>query len=202
MLSPPFAGTSPAPIGRVFEFSGVETKYLPISDLADLHDFRRLLSSSGFLQYEKFLEKQGISKKKIEESPKTFVFYDFTHTGNSLKIFKELMIEHLQLPEDKVDFRSLNKDIYDSWNNEKKSSYLVNSNDSELFANLYIDQYLYDSEASVFGGISHLSYVYLRGIDECGKYSNEIAKRYNMCVMHKLAQMGLLQYNPNNKESL
>ena len=82
-------GTSPAGVARAFEFMGVETKYLPISGLTHVRDFKYYRDL--YPKYLEFLSSQGLSKDKIEKSPKTYLFFDYTFTGNSLKIFENMM---------------------------------------------------------------------------------------------------------------
>ena len=196
-------GSSPSPIGRIFEFSGVETKYLPISDLMYADKYHDIVKSAGFEDYEKFLKEQGISKKNLERHKKTFVFYDYTSSGHSLSLFKDLMMYHLNLPEDKVDFRSLNEDLYYCCaKKEKPLNRFDEESSNKDFADDYIMQYLADSHAEYFGGIRHLSCRMLSNIAECKIYSNDTSKIYNLYVMHRLEEMGILKNNPKNRKSL
>ncbi len=196
-------GSSPSPIGRIFEFSGVETKYLPISDLMYADKYQDIVKSAGFEDYEKFLKEQGISKKNLERHKKTFVFYDYTSSGHSLSLFKDLMMYHLNLPEDKVDFRSLNEDLYYCCaKKEKPLNRFDEESSNKDFADDYIMQYLADSHAEYFGGIRHLSCRMLSNIAECKIYSNDTSKIYNLYVMHRLEEMGILKNNPKNRKSL
>ena len=177
-------GTSPAPLGRVIEFSGVETKYLPMSDLMYADKYQDIVKSAGFEDYEKFLKEQGISKK-------------------NLNLFKDLMIHHLNLPEDKMDFRSLNEDILYCCSQSKKHLHPFKRKISNSdFANNYITRFLSNSKAEYYGGIGHLSYKDLSKIAEDKFYADDTSKAYNLYVMHRLEEMGILKNNPKNRKSL
>ena len=196
-------GTSPAPLGRVIEFSGVETKYLPMSDLMYADKYQDIVKSAGIEEYENFLKEQGISKKNLKKHKKTFVFYDYTSSGHSLNLFKDLMIHHLNLPEDKMDFRSLNEDILYCCSQSKKHLHPFKRKISNSdFANNYITRFLSNSKAEYYGGIGHLSYRDLSKIAEDKFYADDTSKAYNLYVMHRLEEMGILKNNPKNRKSL
>lgn len=204
-------GTSPAPLGRVFEFSGVETKYLPISDLRYSTGYRDVVEAEYFYDYEKFLEEQGISKKNIEDSKKTFVFYDFTASGKTLRIFRDLMLKHLGLPEKQTDFRSLNEDILALRDEIRKIKPDVITDRKLLkkfnikdpsFANSYIGNYLAFSESSKYGGIAHLDYRNFYQLNDAKNFESKSAKIYNLILIDELSKRGQLKQVSANSHCL
>ena len=187
-------GTSPSGIARVMEFSGVETKYLPVTDLTrvsseediDKHDDK-------YPTYIQFLKQQGLSKEEIDNSGKKYLFYDYTFTGKSLAIFEVLMKNKFGLDSENIEYHSLNKDL------------MVAGNTIPNFhknANYYIEEYLKDSSMAMYGGVPHLR------LDEMDKvftkkqsYGNA-HNLFNFLMMHILDKSNLLKENPKNKNSI
>lgn len=187
-------GTSPSGIARVMEFSGVETKYLPVTDLTrvsseediDKHDDK-------YPTYIQFLKQQGLSKEEIDNSGKKYLFYDYTFTGKSLAIFEVLMKNKFGLDSENIEYHSLNKDL------------MVAGNTIPNFhknANYYIEEYLKDSSMAMYGGVPHLR------LDEMDKvftkkqsYGNA-PNLFNFLMMHILDKSNLLKENPKNKNSI
>lgn len=204
-------GTSPAPIGRVMEFSGVETKYLPITGLKNAESSKEIVSQRGFSKYVEFLKEQGIDRDSIKNSDKTYIFYDYVSTGKSLRIFKDLMMNHLDLPNQKVEFRKLNDDIL-SLKEEIRQQHPDAITDPELlsefnikdpsFANFYVGHYLKSSFAAFYGGVDHLCFLDFSKIQDVKNYEDDRAKLYNLMLMDELNKKGLLKYNPKNAKSL
>ncbi|MBQ4077629.1 hypothetical protein IJD15_00410 [bacterium] len=187
-------GTSPSGIARVMEFSGVETKYLPVTDLTrvsseediDKHDDK-------YPTYIQFLKQQGLSKEEIDNSGKKYLFYDYTFTGKSLAIFEVLMKNKFGIDSENIEYHSLNKDL------------MVAGNTIPNFhknANYYIEEYLKDSSMAMYGGVPHLR------LDEMDKvftkkqsYGNA-PNLFNFLMMHILDKSNLLKENPKNKNSI
>lgn len=187
-------GTSPSGIARVMEFSGVETKYLPVTDLTrvsseediDKHDDK-------YPTYIQFLKQQGLSKEEIDNSGKKYLFYDYTFTGKSLAIFEVLMKNKFGIDSENIEYHSLNKDL------------MVAGNAIPNFhknANYYIEEYLKDSSMAMYGGVPHLR------LDEMDKvftkkqsYGNA-PNLFNFLMMHILDKSNLLKENPKNKNSI
>ena len=187
-------GTSPSGIARVMEFSGVETKYLPVTDLTrvsseediDKHDDK-------YPTYIQFLKQQGLSKEEIDNSGKIYLFYDYTFTGKSLAIFEVLMKNKFGIDSENIEYHSLNKDL------------MVAGNTIPNFhknANYYIEEYLKDSSMAMYGGVPHLR------LDEMDKvftkkqsYGNA-PNLFNFLMMHILDKSNLLKENPKNKNSI
>ena len=187
-------GTSPSGIARVMEFSGVETKYLPVTDLTrvsseediDKHDDK-------YPTYIQFLKQQGLSKEEIDNSGKKYLFYDYTFTGKSLAIFEVLMKNKFGLDSENIEYHSLNKDL------------MVAGNTIPNFhknANYYIEEYLKDSSMAMYGGVPHLR------LDEMDKvftkkqsYGNA-PNLFNFLMIHILSKSDCLKQNPKNKNSI
>ncbi len=187
-------GTSPSGIARVMEFSGVETKYLPVTDLTrvsseediDKHDDK-------YPTYIQFIKQQGLSKEEIDNSGKKYLFYDYTFTGKSLAIFEVLMKNKFGIDSENIEYHSLNKDL------------MVAGNTIPNFhknANYYIEEYLKDSSMAMYGGVPHLR------LDEMDKvftkkqsYGNT-PNLFNFLMMHILDKSNLLKENPKNKNSI
>lgn len=212
-------GTSPACIGRVFEFSGIETKYLPISDMRENTATNEYISENkeGVEAYKEFLTSQGITKERLDNPDKHILFYDYTSKGTTLRKYKYMLQEVFDLPtnSDKVEFRSLNKDYYNIASNK-------------VFSNLnqmgdYISHYLAGEYSFVYGGIPHLNYARLEKIKDvvenkiqdnddfnvltiidCGRYyrNMETEKRFSFMVMSELEKRGHLKHNPANEKAL
>ena len=187
-------GTSPSGIARVMEFSGVETKYLPVTDLTrvsseediDKHDDK-------YPTYIQFLKQQGLSKEEIDNSGKIYLFYDYTFTGKSLAIFEVLMKNKFGIDSENIEYHSLNKDL------------MVAGNTIPNFhknANYYIEEYLKDSSMAMYGGVPHLR------LDEMDKvftkkqsYGNA-PNLFNFLMIHILSKSDCLKQNPKNKNSI
>ena len=206
-------GTSPSTIGRVLEFMGVETHYLPISNIRKYQTAESIChnhidkNKEGKAEYSKFLKSQGISKEEIEKSNKTYLFYDYTVSGTTLNYFKEILKNCFDIPVDNnnVEFRTLNEDFANLF------YYTVDENG--VFHNVgskekddcyyFIRQELEQSRAALYGGIAHLGFFDLEHIADIQKdTTGENSKIFNFLVIDKLNEMGLLKENPANKNSL
>lgn len=182
-------GTSPALLAKFFEFSGVETKYLPISNLENASYDKKLIKKE-FDNYRQFLSQQGIDKKQLEKGNKKAIFYDYTHTGLSLNRFKDLMMNELCLPSDKVEFRSLNKDIEDSVKSVKGQfieDIYVN------FAKFYIKEYFIKANAEEYAGVPHLNWCNLQEIRKGNEENTPKSQMYNFLLIDKLKNDKLLK---------
>jgi len=187
-------GTSPSMIAKVLECEGVETRYLPISNLRKT-SAEEIINETDFSKYGKFLEGQGISAEKLSSSDKKFIFYDYTHKGNSLKRFKKLMLEKFNLPDEKTEFRSLNEDLLSIF---KGKIYI----DDEDMVEAYIHHYLNGARAEDYSTVVHLPVSKIDTAD----YSRDAltrhdcteVKSFNFHVMRTLEKNGLLAENPEN----
>ena|GEM_PF-3104585 len=200
-------GRSPAQIARVLEFSGVEVKYIPASNLNYPHCY----GNSEIADYFNFvLSKQGLTKEKaaenFEKSGKKVVVCDYTQEGISLRKAEKVM--HRAGYKSKfTDFISLNEEL--------------KNGPPELNQNQAVEKYikvlgtLGGHEHKKFGGVSHAKMIsYDERYDRC--YDNleelgylvtnyvpgETASFYGLIVMHMLKKCGLLRENRANREAL
>lgn len=187
-------GTSPAGVGRVMEFSGVETKYLPISGLRCLHKPENItVEDDKFKEYKKFLEKQGLSKSRIKNDKKIFYFTDYTATGTTLNLFHYIMKHKFGISSKNIQYMSFNKELSDSFSNNPQN---------QKQAERYIEKYLNESLIALYSGVPHLSIECIDRVNVCPSYQTESTKRYNFLIMDNLYNKGLLRANQANKTSL
>lgn len=187
-------GTSPSGIARVLEFMGVETKYLPISGLKACYEndlYKTFYEESG--EYKKFLEEQGISQEQIDKSDKTYLFFDYTRSGCSLKVFKNMMKEFFGITSDKIHYNSFDFECY---------SASAKNIDPEQYAIDYIRKYVEYEEIAQFGGVPHLPLWEIADIDECKNYESIDAKKFNFLIIDALSKKKLLKQNPLNSNLL
>ena len=214
-------GTSPAPIARVLEFMGVETHYFPISNLIT-YNFDKAKEEIeqdpiGREKYAEFLASQGVKPDMLENDKRTFLFYDFTSTGRSLGLVRDLLEECYDIPISyKIRYRSLNEDLHMLYDDEilpaeKKQCTILEEVPRQNPVSYkcrkvlsYIRKNLLQGEAEKYGGVPHLSLNELRNIDfaETSSILRPNEHKYNFCVIDKLNQMGLLKENPANEVSL
>lgn len=176
------------------EFSGVETKYLPATDLARVSSERDIEQHQDkYPVYKEFLKQQGITNEDIDSSGKKYLFYDYTFTGKSLKIFEILMQQEFGVDSPNIEYRSLNGDLIIAAN--KGNS--VNSDVCE-----YIDEYFKEASIAQYGGVPHLR------LDEMDKvftkkqsYGNA-PNLFNFLMIHILSKSDCLKQNPKNKNSI
>lgn len=189
-------GTSMSGIGRVLEFSGVETKYLPMSKLNilcfDNQDAWKDCKAS-FPAYQEFMNEQGLSPEEVASSGKYYLFYDYVQSGLTLNAFKDMMKSDFGLDLPNVEFHSGNFLCY---------SACAEKIDPPQYAIDYVKEYLEKCHVEMIGGVPHLPVKELEKIGECKNYENDEAKKYNFLVIDKLAERGLLKHNPNNDTSL
>ena len=187
-------GTSPAGIGRVLEFMGVETKYIPISGLSfcSQNDYYKKFVPL-FPKYIDFLDNQGISKEKIEASGKTYLFFDYTRSGRSLKLFQKIMREYFGIDCKNIKYKSFDYECYSA--SAKKI-------DPEKYAVDYIDFYVNKEHIAEFAGVDHLPLWELDKIERCKTFESENSKRFNFLIIDMLKRKKLLKYNPKNRNTL
>ncbi|MCI1273406.1 MAG: hypothetical protein LKG27_03110 [Clostridiaceae bacterium] len=104
-------GTSPSTVAKALEFMGVETKYMPGSKLSELychhpHFYYKIKA------YAKYMNDLGIERKLLKSRQKKLVCYDFTFSGESLRMFKYMAWHEGKLSIFNTRFRSLNDDLY------------------------------------------------------------------------------------------
>ncbi len=187
-------GTSAAGIGRVMEFSGVETKYLPVSDLREiLTDKHESKIGKKFAAYSNFLETQGLSPETIQKSPKQYLFFDYTAEGTSLRNFEHLLNKFCSIKGDNVHFYSLNETL------EKFEQELTGKIKGTA---AYVDKYLNKPSIAFYSGIPHLNIDKINKVKKAEKFESLEAKKYNFCVIDLLYKKGMLQKNSKNNKAL
>ncbi len=125
-------GRSPALIARAMEFMGVEVKYLPISKLRGMSKYDIPMGFSGleyFEGYKDYLREQNILGR---DDDKKLLFYDYTFSRKSLKIFAKVMDKLFNICEPEASFKSLNDEL----------AYLANIKRNTDIGS-YIEDYLY-----------------------------------------------------------
>lgn len=187
-------GTSPTGIARVMEFTGVETKYLPATDLARVSSEKDIDEhADNYPTYKEFLKQQGITKEDIDSSGKKYLFYDYTFTGKSLKIFEILMQHEFGITSPNIEYRSLNGDLN-----------LAASAGDNMHRDIceYIDEYFKDSSMSQYGGVPHLRLDEMDKVFEKKHCYGNIPNLFNFLMIHILDKSGLLKENNKNSKSL
>ena len=189
-------GTSPAPIARFLEFSGTEVHYIPISNLQETHYINDIITgfNDNNNKYKDFLSSQGIYRGMEEDTDKKILFYDYTCSGQSLAMFRNLLgIKYDIIPSSyQMDFRSLNKDLL---------SICKKENITELTN--YLNDFLEGCGSEKYAGVPHLDWKEVEKIDEVkNEKSSEKERLFNFYTMYLLEQDGLLKENSANKNSL
>lgn len=187
-------GTSPAGVGRVLEFMGVETKYLPISGLSACYqdDFYKTFYSET-ADYVKFLDEQGISQEKIDKSGKNYLFFDYTRTGRSLDAFRTMMKENFGINSEKIHYKSFDYECYSS---------SAKNIDPEKYAVDYIKDYVESEKIAYLAGVPHLPIWQIDEVAKCKNFECLDAKKFNFCLIDELSKKGLSKENQKNKKAL
>lgn len=191
-------GTSPSGIGRVLEFSGVETKYLPVTN------FRAYTYISDYLdknpdaenKYLSFLKTQGIDEKTIKNNDKTVLFVDYTHRGDTLECFECFIKNRAKIDDKKVEFISLN---------DLMTEALPVKDYTEDYFRLcdYMTSYLAAAKISEYAGVPHLRLEEFKDMDEIiNEYNDLPTNLFNLLVIDELNKQGKLIENPKNKKSI
>lgn len=188
-------GTSTSGLARVFEFSGIETKYLPISDMKKVDGFTDFSEYEHLLpNYGKFLEEQGLTNEQIEQTGKTYLFADYVYTGRTIDLFKKLMIKKFGIKNEKVLYPTINAHL----------EVAIPTSNRELvpYRREYVRKYMQYAEMEQYGGVPHLPMDSIDKINQCKYYSSNNAKLFNFEVIRYLDEKGLLKQNPKNSNSL
>lgn len=183
-------GTSPACIARVMEFSGVETKYIPISGLGkaiNYNNINRCLQDTN--EYTRFLTEQGISNEEIEKSGKKYLFFDYINSGKTLEFFQQIMEQNFGVDSTQIEYLSLNEAL------ESANSMVFSKDKSEE----YIWKYLTHSYSERFCGVPHINYRDLNEIYSVIAKESPVGKQYNFFVIDELNKLKLLKHNTKNE---
>ena len=187
-------GTSPSGIARAFEFMGVETRYFPISDMSMCRDksLMRLFSDRA-TKYARFFQEQGITQEKVEKGDKTYLFYDYTCSGNSLENFQVLVNEDCGIYGDNVLFKSINGEL---------DRFCETDEEYEKYPFQYVREYMFHNKIEKLGGVPHLMLYQIDKILECVPSDSLEARQFNFCVMRNLQKRGILKENWKNRVAL
>lgn len=196
-------GKSPSLIAKVLEYMGVETKYLPMSKLGrkdnQFSDIDSMFLEYKFDKYGDFMRRQGITAEKLGSESKKYIFYDYTFSGDTLKRFERIMKEKFALPDDKIEFRSLDEDILRLF----EGKIIIDDIDA---AQEYVETYFNHGVAEKYSIIRGLPYTRVDIAnyepDALAKYDEWEPKIFNFLVMDNLNSLGMLQNNPLNSSSL
>lgn len=194
-------GTSPAGIARVFEFMGVETKYLPISGIKYDKDFDidnlnnpdfRVKHNIKLNNYSEYIESLGLTNESMNESGKKYLFFDYTSTGSTLNGFERMVKEVFGVNNQNMKFISINKYL-DKISTQDEKTDVVD----------YVISYMFRSRMQMYSGIHSL---YWKNIADINQHqflnTGSFAKRFNVLVMQELENLGLLKNNSKNKRCL
>ena len=194
-------GTSPSGIGRVLEFSGVETKYLPLTA------FRMSLESlpiwikkyrKGVDHYIEFLNAQGINKELPQKTDKEILISDFVYSRSTLDNFEYLLEREVDFPfyDKKVHVLSLEEELKHAFSKEEQSD-----ENKNLF-NKFSTKYLLYGEAAKYCGVPHLEIEEFEKFDPNKIKRKQLEKQFNYEIIKRLTKTGELKENPLNKDSL
>lgn len=187
-------GTSPSLIGKALECMGVETKYLPMSGLKDENlDIETFCLLNPMENYADFLKAQDITRKRVQNSTKHFVFCDYTDTGKTLERFQYIMETNFGISGDNVHYRSLNED-------------LKNTDADEDAVSSYINSYLKMHDADIYSAVEHLGYFMTDAAsfrkESLTKHNDTKVKYFNFYMMKILDSRRLLTGTILNRNCL
>lgn len=132
-------GRSPATIARCFDRRGLSVIYCPISGFRE-DDIERFRGTKAYEVYLDFLQNQGLNNVNLNQSDKKMIVYDYTETASSLKAFRDLLVDDLNLPKDKIIIRSINQDLEDIASDKDKVLGFINNtfrlNESQLYGGI------------------------------------------------------------------
>ena len=183
-------GRSPAVIGKALEYQGVDVKYCPISLNKpmfgrgnDLEKF--IFNSAKIAEYNKYLTSINLSRREIKNSNKVYVFADYTHTGKSLKGFKEILEgSEIKIKSANVFYKSINNDIISKNKGNKKLSTL-----SQIIFN-----YFHSSNVKTYVHYDKLYPSDMHNVKRImDQQYSEPCKQMNFALIDYFAQRGLLK---------
>lgn len=178
-------GTSPAGVARTLELMGKEVKYVPISGVREIgFPIDELTEYQDYNKYSDFLDSIGLDRKSVIKNPKKHIFCDFTSPqASTLGAVRYFATERRGLPLNKVDFRSLNLDLF---------RYAVRHPKVRDKVIKYTDD-LCNSRLSKYSGIPHLNCMTVNNIEEALKAKpSKLASDFNFAMAYILDEKGLL----------
>ena len=172
-------GTSPAGVGKALELMGHDVRYAPISEVGFGQSTREYSTNiNEHSLYIKFLDSIGLTKEKINNSDKNYVFTDYTVNGNTLAAVKKFAYEKGVNP-NKAYFMSLNNALtsyadWRVWDTEKIFDMDAYFNDLCKFEKL--EKYV---------GIPHVPYYETDSINKCleNKEKTKPAKDFEYALL-------------------
>ena len=140
------------------------------------------------------MKSQGITPEDMKASSKKYLFYDYSDGTRRLENFAHLMKTRYGLPEECIEYRSLNKDL-----GEIKSN--------KTFVDSYIKQYLANpAYVDKYTSIADLpDYVFTSETftpEKLTRHDIPDVKLFNYFVISSLDKKGMLEGNPNNDNAL
>lgn len=207
-------GTSPASITEAMEHLGAEVIYVPASSLGKLKADTYLTFSDKKkpeeLRNVRLITKYIKSKLMGKENDKYNIVLDYTCTGNSLKMFCELLKNKVGIDKDKLISASLYEimDIIRELESEKVDLRLSNSNiedivhdcimqTSEKLCN--VPHFDIDDNINYFKNKENdRTYICSRRktfptvFKEFENYSTPLARAYSLCTFNELRKMNLV----------
>lgn len=183
-------GRSPAVIGKALEYQGIDVLYAPISHLgkypSETFEQKKLAKiKPKLLEYYKYLSNIGLSREKIQNNDKIYVFADYKGRGGSFKNFKAMMKSNeININSDNIVYKDLNEDIIIKGENIKTKYKLED----------LISVYLHWNGLKRY---AHYGKLKLSKIHQIQKwiskpYSDE-CKQMNFALIDYFAQKGLLK---------
>ena len=98
-------GRSLEHLASALKLKGIETKMLPISNVVQDISAKDVISQAGFEEYISFIKKSGLDAQTIKNSPKKFIFSDYSYTGHTMDVVKEILLsEKIGIKPDDVKF--------------------------------------------------------------------------------------------------
>ncbi|MBO5949053.1 hypothetical protein J6Q66_09500 [bacterium] len=194
-------GTSPSGIGRVLEFSGVETKYLPLTG------FRMSLDSlpkwinkyrNGVDHYIDFLDSQGINKDLPQKTNKEIIFADFVYSRSTLNNFEYLLEREMNFPlyDKNVHILNLEEELKHAFCREEQTD------ENKNMFNRFSKKYLLYGETAKYCGVPHLELQDFDKFDPTKIKRKPLQKQYNYEIIKRLDADGEIEENPQNRNSL
>lgn len=168
-------GRSPAIIGKALEYQGVDVKYCPISSLGEYYFLEKHHNKIPVMEnrlsgYYDYLKSIGLSKEKIKNDTKKYIFTDYTSTGKSLEAFANIMNHpKIDIHNSNILYKSLNDDII-----------LKNEKDVESL------------------NLDDLVFSYLHSSKKIKSYSHYDNLHYQ--AMHKVQEIISLPYSDQSKQ--
>ena len=194
-------GTSPSGIGRVMEFSGVETKYIPLTGFRMDPEIRRKWTDKyrdGVEHYKEFLKSQGIDEKMPQNTKKQIIFTDFVYSGYTLENFEGLLIDEFNFPRYEMNVHFLNL--------EEELKHAIAKKDpcieDKRKLNRFMKSFLLYGEMANYGGVPHLELKEFEKFDPSKIKRKPREKQFNFEIMRRLNEAEQLKENPLNKDSL